>query len=413
MSKLTMDEFMKDTDGKNRSDILDWKEEGKITVWLHPKSGIHKRNSHWLLKVQEVEEEVGKGKKKKKVKKNKAVPWMVICPNTSKHKDRCGICILRSYLRDNDDIELEDVILEFEDDDGVTQFTKGEIIGEDGFDWKKNLAYRTEYLFGVIDDEKQEKVEVLISPKSLGKKIKKVIANEMEDEGDEDGNPFINPYAFKLTYDSDANPNDMYDANRSKAKLTEEVEELLNGEGVDLEKLTTPTNPSEIAEVLKEAIVHDDIDVDELFGDILEFDEDDEDEDDIAEDKRLKKDSKKGKNGKKNKKKVEDDIDNDEDEEPKKNKKGKKKTKDVEDEDIEEEKPKNNKKNKLNKKDKKQDLEECPECGEMIPKSAKVCPECNAEFVDDEDTIECPECGEDVDVSLTECPECGAEINPF
>lgn len=61
----------------------------------------------------------------------------------------------------------------------------------------------------------------------------------------------------------------------------------------------------------------------------------------------------------------------------------------------------------------------CPKCGAEVPKTATVCPICNAEIVNEikvpcevvEDIQKkCPECGEVVNEDATFCMKCGAKL---
>lgn len=453
MADLSMKEFMTDVDGKKKSDIMDWKSKGKIQIFLHPESGIRRRNSHWISAYveREVEETKGKGKDKKKVKVKKmvVVPYMINCPNTKEHPNNCFVCNLRKYLRDNEDIDNDEIILEVGEGDDMVQYSKGDIIGEEGFDWKKNMSYRKEYLFGVVDAEEAAKTEVLIAPLSLGKEIKKVIQNEIEDEGEEEGDPFKNPYPIKITYDEDEVPAKMYAAIKGKAKLTDDIEELLEESGVDLDQLAEPTKPSDIVKLLKDCIVSEDVDIDEILP--PGFDEDDDEDEKPSKSKgKGKKEEKKPTKGKK---KVEDEDEDDEDDEDKKPSKskgkgkneekkpvrGKKKEEPKEEEDDDEsgeeddieekeKKPAKGKKGKpeapkkgTSEKDKKpkksseskdEDDEDDEDEEEVKPKKGKGKKEEKkpAKGKGKKKKVECPECGEEIDEDADECPECGAEF---
>ena len=55
-------------------------------------------------------------------------------------------------------------------------------------------------------------------------------------------------------------------------------------------------------------------------------------------------------------------------------------------------------------------LVECGKCGSLIPKSAKKCPKCGAEF--GKDMIKCSECGALIAASSVECPNCHVNFPP-
>jgi len=67
------------------------------------------------------------------------------------------------------------------------------------------------------------------------------------------------------------------------------------------------------------------------------------------------------------------------------------------------------------KKEEVEEVFECPLCDTMVPADADVCPNCGAEFAEDEseeiiEQFECPLCGTMVDSDATSCPSCSAEF---
>lgn len=376
MSKMSINEFMKDAKSSSSSSAkhLDLKAKGKAIVFLHPDSGIYKRNTYWFPYYGEVEENGTKTKKTYDI--------MIVCPGM----DINPIAQLRKALRENEDIDFDEVILRVGQGDQMVEYTKGDIIGEDGYDWKKNLAYKTEYLFGVIDKDNPKEIHPFVAPKSLGKKITKVIEDQIEEEGEEDGNPFINPYAFKLTFDKNLPPSEMYNATWNKATVTPEIQELLDAEGPDLQPLTEPTPVEKIAYLVREALVYDeeelgldlsaadDFDPSELNNRGRGNNEADDDIDDEEEKPSKKANKKPAKANKKPAKKapVEDkdeDAEDDEDEEDvKPSKKAFKKS-------AKPQKP------PVKDEDEESEIEyiECPECQEAIPADSETCPECGSD----------------------------------
>jgi RNA polymerase subunit RPABC4/transcription elongation factor Spt4 len=401
MAKKSMDigEFMKDTKPRV-SDIesLDLKESGKAIVWLHPSSGIFKRDTHYFPVYATVIED------NKRIKK--VYMAMII------HEDvkSCLICQLRKALRDNEDIDMDEIILRVGEDSDEVEYSKGEIIGAEGYGWKKNLSYKTEYLFGVVNNAKPEKVLKLTAPKSLGKKITKVIEDQIEEEGEEEGNPFKKPYAFKLSYDKDADqPSNMYDAVWNKAECTDEITELLEGEGLDLSVLTEVTSEAKVAYIIREALVYD---VDELGLDLSvadEFDPKELDRIGNSNEEKVAIDTDDKKKEEKSVKKEEKTVKKEEKTVKKEEKSVKKEERPVKKEEKKEEKPVSNKK-VLKPKAKPQ--VECPSCGKMIDEDATKCPYCEAEF-EEEEMIECPSCGKDIPADSKVCPSCGEDVNPF
>ncbi len=396
--KMGIDEFMKDTKPRGGDmESLDLKELGKAIVWLHPASGIFKRDAHYFPVYANVMED------NKKVKK--VYMAMII------HEDvkSCLICQLRKALRDDEDIDNDEIILRVGEGDEEVEYNKGEIIGAEGYGWKKNLSYKTEYLFGVINNAKPEKVLKLTAPKSLGKKITKVIEDQIEEEGEEEGNPFKNPYAFKLVFDKDAQASEMYDATWNKAEVTEEIQELLDGEGLDLSILTEITDEAKVAYIIRESLVYD---ADDLGLDLSAADDFDPKELDRTGGQNEKADDSKEESSKKSSKSEEKADKKPVKKDAKAVKKTEKPAKKDDDSDDEKPAPSNKKVVKKTEKPKAKPQVECPSCGKMIDEDASVCPHCEAEF-EEEEIIECPSCGKDIPADSKTCPECGEDVSPF
>ena len=401
MAKMKLKEFMADTKSKGNSKIVSWKEDGNISVFLHPETGIEKRNAHWFPVYKEVEEEKN-GKKKKKFM---VVNEQVICPGF----DECAICQLRSKLRDDKDIEDDDVVLTVGEDNDTMEYCKGDILRTEGFDWKKDLSYKTEYLFGIVNAAKPAPPEIMVAPKSLGKKMTKEIEKQMEEEGEEEGDPFQTPYPFKFTFDKDAMPNDMYDASRTKKfKLTDEIEEFLEADALDLSGLIQPADIGDIVTMVKDAMEATDEDSWDNIGIEIEVPE-----------KKVEK---------KADKKVKKEDDEPADEKPKTKVK---KTVTKETEDPEEDKPKTKTVKKTVKKEEEPPAEkpkgkvkktvkekpavemiDCPSCGTKVPEDALECPDCGVEY-ETEDQVKCSECDKLIDKDAESCPHCNADQIPF
>lgn len=344
--KMSMDDFLGDFTGGG--DILDWKEDGKTTIVLHPSSEIASRYRHPFPMIRTKEEEDKKGKVKK-VKKLSWIFFNCVCEGEESKNAKCPICRLRAYLRDNDDIDDDDVVLELEVGRDSIQFCKGDILGEDGYDWKKNLNARKEYVFGCVNANNPEKAVVLVGPRTLGKRIKNVIASQIEEVGDEEGNPFTNPYCIKIKYDKAEKGSEMYSADFSQKKITKEIQQVLDADPPDLDPYLSDPDLEDVESAISDAIIIS------YEGSRVEDPEDDED--------KPKKESKK----KKKEKKDEDD----EDEKPKKKKKKKKKEKE----------PEPDPEPETENEDEDSDFS-CPICSASVGEDDVKCKACGTEFED-------------------------------
>lgn len=345
MSELSLTSFLGDTKpNKGSNKHLDLKAMGKAIVFLHPSSKIFRRNSYWFPYYGQVEVNGSKTMATNDV--------MIVCPGLDKNP----IAQLRKALRDDKSIDLDEIILKVGKGDQLVTYTKGDIIGEEGYDWKKSLAYKTEYLFGVINKDEPDAVHPFVAPKSLGKKITKVIEDQIEEEGEVAGNPFVTPYAFKLTFNKSAAPSDMYNAVWNKAEVTPEIQELLDADGPDNRPLVEPTPIPKIAWLIQQCLVYD-------AGDLgldLSAADDFNPEDMIRKPR--------------------------------------------EDENEEGEKPAPKKEQKEKKAPAKKES-----------KAPASRPETKVEDEEEEndDIIECPECEADIPADSETCPECGEDVAPF
>lgn len=218
------------SDVKRGASFTDWRKDGKVIFFVHPKSEIEKRITIALRHVVE---------------------------NDDGEEEIKGI--RRFYEGDSDitnqfllwlkndavDIEPDDVVFRLKTAGGDDEeYTKGDLLGLQGYDWRKRLLRpRVEYLFNIINvtekGEKPKGPEVLVLPFSAGKKLNIVWDGEIEELGEEEGDPWINPYASKVTFDANERGSDMYGASTVKRPLTEDVRKLFDEDAVDLSQYTS------------------------------------------------------------------------------------------------------------------------------------------------------------------------------
>lgn len=117
--------------------------------------------------------------------------------------------------------------------------------------YRTSLKLKTEYVIAFVqrteDRPDDNPVQILFATPSLGKAIQRVIKQEMEERGSNVGDPMESPYGFRLTYDKDEGPANMYDAARVDdhvCPLDEETREILEMDGdeanVDIEVHAQP-----------------------------------------------------------------------------------------------------------------------------------------------------------------------------
>ena len=242
MSKkgLGLNEFMDDVTSKGSTDIIGVrdKESNKLSVAFSMLDAFHKRSRHWAPTL--VEQEVIIRGKKKNVKKYINMPY--VCPNINDGDKKCPYCKFINFLRD-ENIDLDEEVLKFGTGKDTQVYLAGDVIGEQGYDWKHDLRTKIEYLITAVDiDEVEKGKRVLAIALTTGRAIKNVIQSSIDDTDEETGNPFITPYPFNLTYNPDEIPAKKYSAQRSQKKLKKAVRKLIKEEPLTevIQKMSTP-----------------------------------------------------------------------------------------------------------------------------------------------------------------------------
>lgn len=143
--------------------------------------------------------------------------------------------------------------------------------------WGHSLDTKLEWIFVIVDNEDPEAgPQIVTVPKLLGDCMRATIKAEMDSNGVEDGNPFINPYCFKWVFDENAKKmTDMYTAHRyNKAKLTDEVLEAIEStDYADPAPMIVPSaGDKDRIRAAMEAAAQIDLPWDEIFVDAWEDD---------------------------------------------------------------------------------------------------------------------------------------------
>ena len=285
--------------------LRDWKDNGSIVIWLHTKSGITARLIHLVPYVDKDDNE-------KKVIRY----FPFTChedPKVYYQQDEAQNCpidraidLLAEDGRVDDDDIVWDASIGNNKKDRI--YTKLDFCGLEGGEWRNSMKPRFQWVFVVVDDEHvDEGLRVAAEARTLGDAIKECISNEIDSQGDDLGDPDENPYAFKLVYDKDAKKaTDYYKAySYRRAKLTDEIQDLLASPTVDVGNYIDPGNSIRLREIF-EAHFKADLDLDMLFDNIQDPDREDNasPEEDVEEVEPEKK-TKSGKKGKSKKKEPE------------------------------------------------------------------------------------------------------------
>jgi hypothetical protein len=289
-----MDDWLKHrgTEWGGSGKLGSWKDDGRITIWLHTKRLPVAVWQHNLPKLVTFE-----SKKSGEMEKhywgegyNCPEPEDVLRRQYKINEDgsrkeeitgACGVCKMLEFLAmsvESGELNWTDKVLEYRGADDPEEdcvLHVGGMLGYFGRDldedeeadlkehrikpslaWKENAMGKLKYVLPVVDHAHPEKgVQIAVQPQSVGDAIKKVIADEMASEKrEEDGNPQINPYAIELLYD-DREPNfsKQYTARRIKrVEMTPAIEKLIRGESPDLSFYIDPMNGPGLRAILEQ-----------------------------------------------------------------------------------------------------------------------------------------------------------------
>lgn len=248
---------------------MDWKPKAKI--YLHPDTELHDRLRIWFPKEIELkQDDDGKSGRRSKSSGKGAKTKVVNLPfNVPSNPKECPFQTLRQILKDRGDVDGDDVILSVGSGRNRVEMCKGEILGWDGYDFRKSLKPQSDFVCAaiMISDKNGKrpddlKCEVLSGAKSLGTEIRKEIESEIDESGEEAGNPFFNSYPFIIEYDENERGSDMYSARarvQESPKGDEKLEKLLEADPPSLEEEIELSDVDVMLATLNDAIVYDGI----------------------------------------------------------------------------------------------------------------------------------------------------------
>jgi hypothetical protein len=243
---LGLDQFLNhNKDGGGRRKFLNWKKEGKATVWLSTRAAIAYPTWNHPFNSMGTWEDKDTGEEKEALRFNRFVSPDAEIVHQSQYfrddSDRMKVpplldpfLLLREWLRFECQEPLDAVVFRWVNPKNgeVTEWRRGRLarlVDKSGSDWSHTLDTKLEYLFVVCqDDDPAEGCQIVRGTKLLGDQMKKAIGQEMESNGDK-GNPLVEPYAFRWIFDKNArNPMESYRAFRyNKATLTDQIREAI------------------------------------------------------------------------------------------------------------------------------------------------------------------------------------------
>lgn len=210
------------------TNFINWKQKGKILFVVHPKSEIGERT---MIRYERI------------VTNDEGKNDIWGCRRFYTGDNDISSKFLE-WLRDADHIDVDDVVLRLSAGKKVREFLKGDLLGYDDYDWKnKMLNPKSEFMLCAVDlDEVDKGWQVIPLTWGTGNKWWRCVESQIEEYGDEEGDPFVNPYVFKITFDAKAAAANMYMVERTTHKLPPEVIELFKKDPIDIKSICDPSN---------------------------------------------------------------------------------------------------------------------------------------------------------------------------
>jgi hypothetical protein len=151
--------------------------------------------------------------------------------------------------------------------DEVAQLKKARIFRTEA--WRENLMAKLSYAFAVVDNANiSSGVQIAIETSLLGDKVKGVINDAMM-EAEDDGNPYVNPYAIQWRYlPNEKEHTKKYAANKmGKIPFTDQIRKLIvETPPPNLERLCNKRDPGLLKAQLQDACLIEGIPWDEILS---------------------------------------------------------------------------------------------------------------------------------------------------
>jgi hypothetical protein len=114
--------------------------------------------------------------------------------------------------------------------------------------WKESAQPRMQYIFRVVKNAAPaEGCLIALEAQALGDKVRRVIADRIDDVGRVKGDPFQNPYAIRWAYDDKAEFSKKYEARLMSAmEITPELQAVFDVEPPSINELVRPSNVKEL-----------------------------------------------------------------------------------------------------------------------------------------------------------------------
>lgn len=289
VEELDLDAFLGHSGSSGGGSFLkNWKDGGRIDVWLHPRAKIVPLWSHnWYTvgKDRETREPTLRTYRVVSLEREAILKHRFrrsddgtrehppeICP-FSKLLEWVHQAIIRKEIRWTDEIFVFDevpkdaVILHaggftgmFNSKDlepsELAELRRAGIRRDDA--WKEAAHARMQYIFRIVKNSAPEEgCLIALESQALGDKVKRVIGDRIDDVGREKGDPFKTPYAFRWVYDDEKEFSQKYEARAMLSlELTPELQAVFDAEPPSINELTRAPNLRELRASFEAHWVH-------------------------------------------------------------------------------------------------------------------------------------------------------------
>lgn len=236
MTTMNLDEFLGHTStARGGGKILNWKKRNpaQIDTWLHTRSSIIALWRHGWPRIVEIDRD---GEQTREVWGGNFNCWESedVLKRQYKRTDNddrlappqvCPICLLLEYVRGQvraGKLSWVEPVFRFEGDDpeAAQVLTAGGLYNAFGGDlsrqevadlrragirrdeaWKQSCMAKCSYVFSIVDQTEPEKgVQTAIETTALGDAVKRVIRDQIDALGANEGHPLKHPYAIRWQY---------------------------------------------------------------------------------------------------------------------------------------------------------------------------------------------------------------------
>lgn len=276
VEELDLDAFLGHSGSSSTGDWLGkWKEDGRIDIWLHPSAKIVPLWSHnWyaIVKDRETHEPVLRTIRFNSLEREPILKSMHRRTDDGERvypPETCPFSKLLEWVYQAirmGELSWVDEIFKFDEVDFVIhaggfigKFNDKNMDREDLIElkragirrdeaWKESSMPRLQYIFRVVkNSDPGSGCLIALESKALGDKVRKVIADRIDDVGRVKGDPFTTPYAIRWAYDDKASFADKFEARAvTSLELTPEIQAVFDAPPPAIDDIIKTSNVKEL-----------------------------------------------------------------------------------------------------------------------------------------------------------------------